>query len=299
MFDLLKIVPILILILIIIPLPQVFAQVSFAPLANQISVNITIGSDSEVHVVHLIQKSSAVKQVNTITGTVQELKVTDVNSDDIQYAVIGNNQGVTIFPTKENVIVEYDLKDVLFLNNEIWTWAFFYPISTAFFFPEEVDLVFANNRPVTLKDVKGINCHGCQMTLEYIINEPINVNEIKWEDKKFPVIIRTVDEISSFNFDQPSKKLSFEASKGNRFITIIIPLELLWNPFQVFLNSEKILKHEFLQNSTHVWLNVKPESPGTIEVIGTSVIPEFPMMLPLVLGIAIVLGFQIKKINLH
>jgi len=299
MFDLLKIVPILILILIIIPLPQVFAQVSFAPLANQISVNITIGSDSEVHVVHLIQKSSAVKQVNTITGTVQELKVTDVNSDDIQYAVIGNNQGVTIFPTKENVIVEYDLKDVLFLNNEIWTWAFFYPISTAFFFPEEVDLVFANNRPVILKDVKGINCHGCQMTLEYIINEPINVNEIKWEDKKFPVIIRTVDEISSFNFDQPSKKLSFEASKGNRFITIIIPLELLWNPFQVFLNSEKILKHEFLQNSTHVWLNVKPESPGTIEVIGTSVIPEFPMMLPLVLGMAIVLGFQIKKINRH
>ena len=299
MFNLLKIVPILILILIIIPLPQVFAQVSFAPLANQISVNITIGSDSEVHVVHLIQKSSAVKQVNTITGTVQELKVTDVNSDDIQYAVIGNNQGVTIFPTKENIIVEYDLKDVLILNDEIWTWDFFYPFSSAFYFPDGVDLVFANNRPVPLKDVKGMNCHGCQMTLEYIINEPINVNEIKWEDRKFPVIIRTVDEISSFNFDQPSKKLSFEVSKGNRFITMIIPLELLWNPFEVFFNGEKILKHEFLQNNTHVWLNVKPESPGTIEVIGTSVIPEFPMMLPLVLGIAIVLGFQIKKINRH
>jgi len=144
-----------------------------------------------------------------------------------------------------------------------------------------------------------MNCHGCQMMLEFLIKEPINVNEIKWEDRKFPVIIRTVDEISSFNFDQPSKKLSFEVSKGNRFITMIIPLELLWNPFEVFFNGEKILKHEFLQNNTHVWLNVKPESPGTIEVIGTSVIPEFPMMLPLVLGIAIVLGFQIKKINRH
>ncbi len=54
MFDLLKIVPILIVILIIIPLPQVFAQVSIAPLAKQISVNITIGPNGEVHVVHLI-----------------------------------------------------------------------------------------------------------------------------------------------------------------------------------------------------------------------------------------------------
>ncbi len=103
MFDLLKIVPILIVILIIIPLPQVLAQVSIAPLAKQISVNITIGSDGEVHVVHLIRQSSSITQVNTITGTVHELKVTDVNDDDIQYAVIGNNQGVTIFPTKENM----------------------------------------------------------------------------------------------------------------------------------------------------------------------------------------------------
>jgi hypothetical protein len=77
-------------------------------------------------------------------------------------------------------------------------------------------------------------------------------------------------------------------------------LGLLWNPYQVFLDDQKILNHEFYQNDTHVWLNIKPKTVGTIEIIGISAIPEFSLLLPLVLGITIVIGFQAKnKINLR
>jgi len=229
--------------------------------------------------------------------------VSDVNGNEVQYAVIGGiggNLGVTIFPTDENIIVEYDLSDALFLDENVWKWDFFYPVSSQFYFPEEVDFVFANERPISLKDVKGMNCHGCDIMLEYIIEEPVIFKEVTWETKKFPVLIRTLDEINSFSFEQSSRSISFETNEGNQFITLAIPLELLWNPYVVYFNDEKIPKHEFSKNDTHIWLNIKPESAGKVKIIGTSVVPEFPTIVPLFLGIVIVIGLQFRnKINLR
>ena len=43
-----------------------------------------------------------------------------------------------------------------------------------------------------------------------------------------------------------------------------------------------------------------PESKGTITIIGTTVIPEFSMFLPLIMGFLIVLTVPfMKKFNLH
>jgi len=91
-------------------------------------------------------------------------------------------------------------------------------------------LIFVNDRPVRIVNAEGMRCHGCDMFLEYVIDEPIILKEVKWEDQKFLVSIITLDEIDSFNFDQPRRSLSFETTQEDRFITLIIPLELLWNP---------------------------------------------------------------------
>jgi len=284
----------------IFSIPQAFAQISIGSPAEQISVEITIGSDGDAHVVHLIKRSNTVTQVDTIPGTVQNLDVKGVNGGYIEHGIIGDNTGVSIFPTRENVVVEYDLDDVLFFNKDVWVWAYNYPGDTIFYFPDKVDLVFTNARPVYIGTGGGINCHGCTAKLEFTINEPVIINEVKWEDQKFPVLIRTTAEINSFNFNQPTKTMSFDINTAQRFVTLIIPLELLWNPYEVYLNDEKILKHEFSQNSTHVWVNIKPDTTGTVQIIGTSAVPEFSMLLPFVLGIAIVLGLQMKnRINLH
>ncbi len=81
---------------------------------------------------------------------------------------------------------------------------------------------------------------------------------------------------------------------------MIIPLELLWNPYQVIEVDEKLHKHEFQINQTHVGLNFRPVTGEGIQVIGTSVVPEFPLFAPLVIGVIMViaLGFR-NKINLH
>jgi len=279
-------------------IPQAFAQISIGSPAQQISVEITISSEGDAHVVHLINRSNRAIQLDIIPGTVQNLDVKGVDGGYIQHAIIGDNMGISIFPTKENVVVEYDLDDVLFFNKGVWVWAYNYPVDTAFYFPDGVDLVFTNTRPVHIGTSEGMMCHGCTSKLQFAIDEPVIINEVKWEDQKFDILIRTSAGIHSFNFNQPSKSMSFEIDVGG-FVTLIIPLELLWNPYEVYLNDEKIIKHEFSQNSTHVWLNFRPSS-GTVEIIGTSVVPEFSMLLPFVLGIVIVLGLQMKnRINLR
>ncbi len=281
-------------------IPQAFAQISIGSPAKQISVEITINSDGDAHVVHLIKQSNTVIQLDIIPGTVQNLDVKGVNGDYIQHAIIGDNMGISIFPTRENVVVEYDLDDVLFFNNGVWVWAYNYPVDTTLHFPDGVDLVFTNARPAHIGTSGGIMCHGCDAKLEFAIDEPVVINEVKWEDQKFPVLIRTTAEINSFNFNQPSKTMSFDINTAQSFVTLIVPLELLWNPYEVYLNDEKIIKHEFSQNSTHVWVNIRPNSVGTVQIIGTSAVPEFPMLLPFVLGIAIVLGLQMKnRLNLR
>ena len=282
-------------------MPQAFGQISIGDPAQHDSLKITIEENGDVHVTHVLKKSTKIIQVSLISGTVENIIVKDVDDNAIQYAQSGNDI-VTLFPPKTKIIVEYDLKDVLFLENGVWTWDYLYTKSdnSEFILPNKVDLVFANNRPVHIMTADGLRCHGCQMVLEYVIDEPIIKNEIEWEGHKFQVFIRTLEEINSLSFDQPSKSLSFETSDENRFITFVIPLELLWNPYDVYLDGTKILKYEFSKNSTHVWLTIRPQTAGTVEIIGVSAIPEFSVLLPLMLGIMMAVGFSMKnKINLR
>jgi len=138
-------------------------------------------------------------------------------------------------------------------------------------------------------------CHGCQMVLEYSINEPKIFKNIKWEDKEFVVEIRSYSNIDNFIFDQSTKSITFDISKENRFVTTVIPLELLWEPYVVFLDDEKIHANKFNNNGTHVWLNIKPETAGEIIIVGTTVIPEFPIIAPLAIGFLMILTVPVMR----
>jgi hypothetical protein len=138
------------------------------------------------------------------------------------------------------------------------------------------------------------------MVLEYSINEPKIYQNIKWEDREFLVEVRSHSNIDEFVFDQPTKSITFDVSEKNRFVTTIIPLELLWEPYAVFLDDEKIYFHQYINNGTHVWLNMRPETTGEVTIIGTTVVPEFPIIAPLAMGfLIIVIAPLIRKVNLR
>ncbi len=254
----------------IVAIPTAYAQgISIGEKAEQKSVEVVISSSDEIHVKHVIASSNSPRQVELIEGTVTNLIVSDEEGKEKQFGIIGDNDGVMINPSQKNMIVEYDLGDVLFLKDNVWTWDFLYLETTSFIIPKEVDLIFVNKRPVYLGEKNGISCHGCQMILEYSIDEPKILKNINLEGKEFLIEIRTFAEINQFNFDQTTKSISFDVNGENQFVTTIIPLELLSRPYNVYMGDEKIFFHEFINNGTHIWLNMRPDNSGNVSIIGT------------------------------
>lgn len=295
-----KIFGFLVILLMISIVPVVDAQISIGEKATQKSVDVVINSVGDVHVKHVIKSSNVPVQIELVPGTVSNLSVTNEQGEEIQFSVIGDNNGVLILSSKGNSIVEYNLDQVLSQIDTVWTWDFLYLETTSFILPEETGLIFINDNPVYLGERKGIACHGCQMILEYAINEPQIFKNVKWEDKEFEVEIKSHSNIDKFVFDQSAKSITFDVVEENRFVTTIIPLELLWEPYSIFLDDEKIDLKTYMNNGTHVLLNMRPETSGEITIIGTTVVPEFPIIAPLAIGFLIVLLVPlIRKVNLR
>ena len=289
----------LVILSLIVVIPIADAQISIGQKANQKSVEVIINSEGEVHVKHIVHKSSLPTDLELIYGTVSNVSVTNEEGDELLFSM-NDDRTLLVQPSNEESIVEYDLEHALIQTNGVWTWSFRYLETTSFYFPDEAKLIFSNERPVYLDEKKGISCHGCQMVLEYSINEPKNFENVTWEDKEFVVEILSHSNIENFVFNQPTRSISFDVSNENQFVTTIIPLELLWNPYVVFLDDEKIFFHEYNNDGTHVWLSLKPETSGTISIIGTTVIPEFPIIAPLAIGFLMILALPFtRKFNLH
>lgn len=288
-------------ILVIISLvPLVDAQISIGEKAVQKSVEVLINPEGEVHVTHVVRSSNLPQDLELIDGTVSNISVTNELGDEELFSMIAEDTVLLLQPSDEELIIEYDLEDALRNENNVWTWNFRYIQTTTFIIPEKADLIFVNERPVYLDGKKGLSCHGCEMILEYSFDEPKNIEIINWEDKKFIVEISTFAEIEDFNFSQSNKEISFRVNDENQFLTSIIPLELLWGPYAVFLNDEKILFHQYINNGTHTWINIKPDKVGEITIIGTTVVPEFSIIAPLAIGFLMITIIPlVRKFNLR
>lgn len=286
---------VIISLILVIPTAASAQEINIGKKAVQKSVEVIINESGNIHARHVIASSNSPQQLELIDGTIQNLIMTDEDGDKQPVTRISGNNAVMILPSNSNSIIEYDLEDVLLEKNNFWTLDFKYLESTTFILPEKADLIFVNNNPVELGDKRGLKCHGCQMTLEYSFDQQKILKKVKWENKEFVVEIITFAEIENFDFDQPTKKISFDVKEENQFITTVIPLELLWNPYSIFLDDSKIPQREHINNGTHVWLNMKPETTGEIVIIGTTAIPEFPIIAPLAIGFIIILTIPLMR----
>lgn len=264
-----RLIVFLIFFSVLIILPTANGQISNEE-SKQKSIEVTINSKGDVQVTHLIYPQDSPTQIDLIDGNISNLTVKDQAGNDMQYELIGEYASLMILPSDELVIIEYDLSDQLLLKDNVWTWDFLYLESTIFIFPEQVDLIFVNERPAYLGDAKGITCHGCQMILEYSLDEPISFEDVKIQDLEFLIETRTWAKINKIGFDPLTNGINFEVLEKNKSITMTIPVALLSEPYQVFLDGEKIFFHEYFSNGTHVWLNMIPQNSGEVSITGTT-----------------------------
>tara|TARA_B110000014_G_scaffold206607_1_gene157349 strand:- start:567 stop:1802 length:1236 start_codon:yes stop_codon:yes gene_type:complete len=184
----------------------------------------------------------------------------------------------------------YDLENFLELSdNGLWTKHFVFPHDVMIYVDEEIEIVFANSRPIDLSEAGGLNCMGCDLKIEFFEDtEPIRKtvirNDAKFEEisntgEKFTLEFFTNGEIGDVKFLNELNYLSFNSNKENQIFMLKIPLDLLLSPYHVYvtesdqeilLESDKIRTTEFKQTDTHANIVFRPTSEGIVHVVGSN-----------------------------
>jgi hypothetical protein len=239
-------------------------------------LSVTIDETGTAHVTHNVKGLSLSPiQVDLLDGNMTNLSVTDANGTSVEYSSLQKSPLSIILNTSQRnmTLIKYDLVNAVTNTDGVWRWSYYEPLDTdftAFHFPSGVDMVWANDRPVYLGE-RGLGQHGNGFRLQYVINEPVNIQNVQLDGKNFTVGVRTVSGLEGYAFDQSLKTYSFNVDKANVPITVIMPWELLGGPYDVTLNGNATLHQVIHNNGTHAWIGLEPTKSGTVQITGTTI----------------------------
>ena len=298
-----KIISIFAIFTLILVIPTANAQLTIGSEAKQELIEVKINDKGEVDVKHIVKASNMPGTLHLFSGTASNLVITNEMGEENESGIINDglgNQSVFILPSKENSIIKYNLENII-LKDNLFTTQISYPEKFSVIFDDQIELIFINNNPILLENKKGLAINGGgEAKIQFYSNIPKIIEEVKWEENEFEVEIITNSKIEKFNFNQAEKSISFQVNDENKFVTITMSEELLGGPYVTLLNDEKIYHTKFISKENSILLNMKPETTGEITIIGTTVIPEFSMFIPLIMGFMIILTVPLmKKISLH
>ena len=296
-----KIISTIIIFGLITVIPTVYGQLTLGGEAKQELIEVKINLNGEINVKHIVNPSNTGSTLFLFENTVikeENLIGKSESGNEVQLGVIDDglgNKSIFILPSKQNTIVEYNLENAS-LNDNLVTTEIFYDEKFSVIFDESVELIFLNGNAIILDDKKGISVNGGgNIKIEFYENESKIIKEAIWEENKFDVEIITDSKIEDFNFNQPEKSISFKVNDENKYMTITMSEQLLGGPYVVLLDNEIVYFSKTLRDDNIISLNVKPETTGQITIIGTTVIPEFSMFIPLIMGFMIILTVPLMK----
>ena len=287
-----KIISTIIIFGLLTVIPTAYGQLSLGSEAKQELIEVKINPDGEINVKHVVSPSNMPTTVPLFLGEISNLIVTNDLEERINSGTANDAKGnlsVLLLSSNQNSIITYNLENMK-INNNLFSTEISYPQKFSVIFEESINLIFLNNNVLFLDDKKGVAINGGgNMKIEIYSTESKIIEKATWEENEFDVEIITDAEIQSFNFNQPEKSLSFQVNDENKFVTITMSEELLGGPYVTLLDDEKIKYTKFVRDEGIVSLNLKPETTGQVTIIGTTVIPEFSMFIPLIMGFLIIL----------
>ena len=293
-----KIISTIIIFSLITVIPTSYGQLTLGSEAKQELIEVKISPIGEIDVKHVISSSNMPASVNLFKGEISNLIVTNDLGEEKNSGTANDAQGnlsVLVLPSKQNSIITYNLENMK-INNNLFNTEISYPQKFSVIFEESINLIFLNSNVLFLDDKKGISINGGGiMKIEFYSTESKIIEKAIWEENEFDVEIITDSEIQSFNFNQPEKSISFQVNDENKFVTITMSNELLGGPYVTLLDDVQIKHSKYLREGNIVSLNLKPETTGQITIIGTPVIPEFSMFIPLIMGFMIILTVPLMR----
>jgi len=278
--------------------PQVFAEDDLDALlaekngllVEQEKIILEVGKYSDVQVKHVIETGGwnmdRPRIIEIIPGSHSNLTVVDEDGDrlnfshdaetfeDSKYIILNQKLG------NYDLIAEYTLDNFMELKDGLWTKELKFREEVTVMIEEEIELIFANSRPVDVGDAKGINCIGCNMMLEYFDTEKFSSKEVISSNDKFTIDYLTNGKISNIEFiEGGTQLLNFDVTGKDQLFVIKIPLEYLLNPYDIYFTEkddtsldqvDKIRKTEFSQDDTHVNVSFRTSGEGIVSIVGAT-----------------------------
>ena len=268
---------IVLILALVAVIPTASAQLSLGVEANQKLIEVELNKSEIVNVKQVIAASNIPVSVSLFDGVIPEsLVVTNQNGDGKEFGLANDGKGntsITIFPSKSDIIIKYDLEDASTLYENLWTVRIGYSETFSILFSEEIDLFFLNNNIINLVNEKGITANGGGNALiQYYDKIPKITEEVRWKEDKFNVEIISNSEIDEFNFDQASKSISFQVNEKKKIVTVTMEEELIGSPYTILLNDEKIKYTKSISKENFVSLSMKPQVIGEIVISGSEYI---------------------------
>ena len=278
--------------------PQVFANDELdallaeknAVLIEQQQIIFEVGKHSDIQVKHVIEtggwNADRPRIIEIISGTHSNLTVVDEDGDrlnfsydaetfeDSKYIILNQKLG------NYDLIAEYTLDNFMELKDGLWAKELNFGEDVTVMIEDDIELIFANSRPVDVSTAKGINCIGCEMKLEYFDTEKFSSKEIFFSNDKFTIDFLSNGKISEIEFiGGGAQLLNFNVIGEDQLFVLKIPLEYLLNPFEVYFTEkddtnldqvDKIRKTEFSQDETHVNVSFRTFGEGTVSIVGAT-----------------------------
>lgn len=285
-----KLILIVITLTIISISPQVFAEDVIQSLVKEDNIVFEVGKDADVNVKHIIKSGgwseNNPKFLSILLGDHSNLMVKDEDGDQLSFSYKETSENEKYVQLNQkaaglDLIVSYDLKEFMKKDNGLWKKHFlFVNIETMIYFDEDVNLIFANSRPINVEEARGINCIGCELKLEFFGDSAfVYTVESEKEDRKLYTDIISNEKISEIQFRKELNLLNFDVDGKDQLFVLKIPLELILNPYEVYFTdkddaildqADKIRKSEFYQDEDFVKISFRTIGEGTISVLGAT-----------------------------
>ena len=278
--------------------PQVFANDELdallkernGMLVEQQKIIFEVGKHTDIQVKHVIETGAwdpdRPRIIEIFPGTHSNLTVVDEDGDRLNFSYEGETfeESKYIILNQKlgnyDLIVEYTLDNFMELQDGLWAKELKFGNDVIVMIADEIELIFANSRPVDVSSAKGINCMGCNMTLEYFNTEKFSREEILFDNDKFTINFLSDGKISNIEFiGGGTQLLNFDVTDKDQLSVIKIPLKYLLNPYDVYFTEkedtslnqiDKIRKTEFSQDDTHVNVSFRTLGEGTVSIVGAT-----------------------------
>lgn len=257
-------------------------QPAFAQFTKE-SLTIDVSKSGQAQVTEEINAKTTVSRISVQAIDTNITNVLASDQNNILLSTSYDSGTITIDTLgSSHVTLTYGAQIVTKISSDMWELSYQgSEIQSTIVLPSGSDIIYVDNIPIDINEnVLTMPPAGELITVRYKIKSLATNNFVaSWEDTDYFVQVVTASKINNFNFDQPSKAIVLTLDPGQTVLAIV-PKSLLGGPYLVEDTGGSPLSfRQYYQNSTHSWIRIEASNSDTIKIIGTTVVPEFPMSL--------------------